>query len=255
MRLIAYLVITTSLAAGAIATTTTYVPRLTNDDARLVAGDGYAHLNAPAGAQRDAAGRFILDPSGSRIPLVGAGTELTPAVQRELRQAGVVRIQVKEFSVWRWQYAWLFVLAIVGLVSGALVLKRADARDVARHEAANIASPQGSPQKAIIEIIEITRALQRDLPSMPNEQEQMRAIIERLERVQKELSLQVVEGRDILLGTLELTGFAELMGVFSRMERTLNRAWSASADGVAAEAIQCIDDAAVYASDVEHHLR
>ena len=45
------------------------------------------------------------------------------------------------------------------------------------------------------------------------------------------------------------------MSAFSRMERTLNRAWSAAADGVAAEALQCIDDAAAYATDVEHQLR
>ena len=107
MRLIAYLVITTSLAAGAVATTTAYVPVLTNDNARLAAGDGYAHLNAPAGAQRDGAGRFVLGASGTRVPLIEAGTELTPEVQAELRRAGVVRVQVKEFSVGRWQFAWL----------------------------------------------------------------------------------------------------------------------------------------------------
>ncbi len=38
------------------------------------------------------------------------------------------------------------------------------------------------------------------------------------------------------------------------LERTLNRAWSAAADGVATEALQCIEDAASSATEVEHRL-
>ena len=191
----------------------------------------------------------------SESPQVEAGTELTPDVQAELRRGGVARVRVKEFSVWRWQHAWLFALAIVGLVGGGLVLKREDARDVARHKAATGASPHGSPHDAVTQIVAIARALQRDLRDIPNEQDQMRAIIARLERVQKELSLQVVDGRSMLMGKLGLTGFADLMSAFSRMERTLNRAWSAAADGVAAEALQCVDDAVAHSTDVERQLR
>ena len=255
MRLIGYLVITASLSAGAIATTTAYVPLLTDDDAILAVGNGYAHLNAPAGARQDAIGRFVLGASGSRVALVDTGTELTPHVQARLRQARVARVRVKEFSVGRWQYAWLFALAIVGLVAGGMALKREDARDVARHEAETGVASQGSPHEAVTQIILITRELQRHLREMASERDQMQAIIDRLEQVQKELSLQVVEGRSILMGKLGLARFAEFMGTFSRMERTLNRAWSAAADGVAAEALQCIDDAAGYATDVEHQLR
>ena len=61
-------------------------------------------------------------------------------------------------------------------------------------------------------------------------------------------------GRDVLVGTLGMAGFAALMDAFSRLERTLNRAWSAAADGVLDEAQRCVDEAVALAPEVERRL-
>lgn len=254
MRAAGNLVIAVSLVLGAVAATTAYVPLLTADDAALAVGGGYAHLNAPAGVERDAAGEFVLTATGARIPLVAADTELTPEIQARLRGAGVQRVRIKEFSIARWQHAWLFVLAVVGLVAGGVLVKRDAARALRRRQADSVAQARGTPQAALAEIIAIARELQRDLPGMSGDSDQARAILERVGHVQTDLSLRVVEGRDVLVGTLGLARFAELMDAFSRMERVLNRAWSAAADGVLDEAVRCVDEAAAHAPEVERRL-
>lgn len=254
MRVLGNLVIAVSLVLGAVAATTAYVPLLTEDDAALATGNGYAHLNAPAGVERDAAGQYVLTADGARIPLVPAGAELTPDVQARLRAAGVRRVRVEEFSVGRWQHAWLFVLAVVGLVGGSALVKRGARRARARGRAENDGPAQGSPQAALGEIIRAARDLQRDLPSMSADADRAQAVIERIGRVQAVLALQVVEGRDVLVGALGMAGYAELMDAFSRLERALNRAWSAAADGVLDEALRCIDEAVALAPEVERRL-
>ncbi|MCY4599299.1 MAG: hypothetical protein OXF27_05210, partial [Acidobacteria bacterium] len=194
MRTLGYLVITVSLVLGAVAATTAYVPPLTADDAVLAAGDGYAHLNAPAGAERNAAGEFALSANGARIPLVAAGTELTPEVQARLRAAGVQRGRVKEFDAGRWQHAWLFVLAGAGLVAGSALVRREAARALRRRQAGEVGRPQGTPQAAVAEIIAAARDLQRDLPAMSAHADRARGIIERVGRAQAVLALRGVQG-------------------------------------------------------------
>ena len=254
MKSLGNLLIAASLVLGALASTTAYVPRLTADDAALAAGDGYAHLNAPAGAEKDAAGAFVLTADGARIPLADTGAELTPQVQARLRAAGVQRVRVKEFSVRRWQHAWLFVLAAIGLIAGSALVKRQAAPATRRRAAAGGPHAQETPQAVLARIAATARDLQRELPAMPDDAARTQAILERVGHVQTELSLQVVEGRNVLVAALGLARFAELMDAFSRLERALNRAWSAAADGALDEALRCIDDAAADAPDVERRL-
>ena len=255
LRPLGNLLIAASLVAGALAATTAYVPRLTADDAALAAGNGYAHLNAPAGAARDAAGRFVLDADGQRIPLADTGSELTPALQARLRAAGVQRVRVQEFSIRRWQHAWLFGLAVLGLIAGSRLVKRATAQPRGRQPADRRTAAQDTPQAVLARIVATARGLQRELPGLPDDAARTRAILERVGHVQTELALQVVEGRDVLVAALGLPRFAELMDAFSRLERALNRAWSAAADGALDEALRCIDDAAAHAPEVERRLR
>ena len=166
VRTIGYLVIGVSLVLGAVAATTAYVPPLTADDSALAAGGGYAHLNAPAGVQRDAAGELVLSAAGARVPLVPAGTELTPDVQARLRAAGVRRVRVREFAFGRWQHAWLFVLAVAGLVAGSVLVRRETARAQLARPAGGERQPRGAPQTALAEIIAAARGLQADLPAL-----------------------------------------------------------------------------------------
>ena len=254
MRTLGYLVIGVSLVLGAIAATTAYVPPLTADDSALAAGMGYAHLNAPAGVQRDAAGELVLSAAGARMPLAPAGTELTPEVQARLRAAGVRRVRVREFAFGRWQHAWLFVLAVAGLVAGSVLVRRDTARAQLSQRAGGEQQPRRTPQAALAEIIAAARGLQVDLPALAADADRTRAIIERVGHVQAVLALRVVEGRDVLVGALGMAGYAELMDAFSRLERALNRAWSAAADGVLDEALRCVDEAVALAPEVERRL-
>ena len=254
MRTFGYLVIGVSLVLGAVAATTAYVPPLTADDSALATGSGYAHLNAPAGVQRDAAGEFVLSAAGARVPLAPAGTELTPDVQARLRAAGVQRVRVREFAFARWQHAWLFVLAVAGLVAGSVLVRRDTARAQRSRQVDEERQPQDAPQAALAEIVAAARGLQRDLPALGADADRTRAIIERVGHVQSVLAPQVVEGRDTLVGKLGMARYAELMDAFSRLERTLNRAWSAAADGVLDEALRCIDEAVALAPAVEQKL-
>ncbi len=254
LRPLGNLLIAVSLVLGALASTTAYVPRLTADDSVLAVGDGYAHLNAPAGARRDAAEGFVLA-DGARIPLADAGTELTPQVQARLRAAGVQRVRVREFSIRRWQHAWLFGLAVIGLIAGSALVKRETAARRGRQPADRRTTVPATPQAVLARIVATARDLRRELPGMPDDAARTRAILERVGHVQTELSLQVVEGRNALVAALGLARFAELMDAFSRLERALNRAWSAAADGALDEALRCIDDAAAHAPDVERRLR
>lgn len=254
MRVAGYFVITVSLVLGAIAATTAYVPPLTEDAAALAAAGGYAHLNAPAGVQRDAAGEPVLSAAGARVPLAPAGTELTPDVQARLRAAGVRRVRVREFAFARWQHAWLFVLAVAGLVAGSVLVRRDTARAQRSRQVDGERQTQGTPQAALAEIVAAARGLQADLAALAADADRARAIIERVGHVQAVLALRVVEGRDALVADLGMAGYAELMDAFSRLERALNRAWSAAADDVLDEALRSIDEAVALAPEVERRL-
>lgn len=250
-RIIGNLIIASSLVLGAIAATTAYVPRLTNTDSDLQIAPGFAHLNAPAGAVQNAFGKFELDDAGNRIPLVETGTELTPPVQSQLRQNGVTRVRIKEFNFQRWELSWLFILAAVGLSLGARIVTRETAKEIAEHGATTQPEQVDSPEVAVQTILDIARSLHEDLPKLSNDSDKADAIITRINRVQKHLSMQVVDSRNILIGQLGLAGFAEFMDGYSRMERALNRAWSAAADGVLDEAFDCITAAVRHGSNLQ----
>ena len=250
-RIVGNLIIAISLVLGAIAATTAYVPRLTDTDTDLQIGPGFAHLNAPAGAVQNAFGEFELDDAGNRIPLVETGTELTPQVQSQLRQSGVTRVRIKEFTFQRWELSWLFVLAAAGLILGARIVTRSAAREIVKHEATNQSEQATNPKHVVQTILGIARSLHEDLPKLSTENEKAKLILTRIDRVQKNLSMQIVDSRNILISQLGLTGFAEFMDAYSRMERALNRAWSAAADGVLDEAFDCISTAVKHGDNVQ----
>ena len=253
-RIVGNLIISISLILGAIAATTAYVPRLTDTDSDLRIGLGFAHLNAPAGAAQNTFGEFELDDAGNRIPLIETGTELTPPVQSQLRQNGVTRVRIKEFKFQRWELSWLFALATFGLILGARIVTREAAREIAKHKAITQPGQVDSPEVAVQTILGIARSLHEDLPKLSSDSEKATAILTRIDRVQKHLSMQVVDSRNVLIGQLGLAGFAEFMSGYSRMERTLNRAWSAAADGVLDEAVDCIAAAVKHGEIVQKAL-
>ena len=192
-----------------------------------------------------------MDDAGNRIPLVETGTELTPQVQFQLRQNGVTRVRIKEFTFQRWELSWLFVLAAAGLILGARIVTRAAAREIVEHGSTRQSGQVNNPQQAVQTILDIARSLHEDLPKLSTESEKANVILTRIDRVQKHLSMQIVDSRNILISQLGLTGFAEFMDAYSRMERALNRAWSAAADGVLDEALDCISAAVRHGENVQ----
>jgi hypothetical protein len=250
-RIVGNLIIAISLVLGTIAATTAYVPRLTDTDSDLQIGAGFAHLNAPAGAAKNAFTEFELDDNGNRIPLIETGTELTPFVQSKLRQNGVTRVRIKEFNFQRWELSWLLALAAFGLILGARIVTREAANEIAKHGATTQPGQVDSPEVVVQTILGIARSLHEDLPKLSSDSDKANAILTRIDRVQKHLSMQVVDGRNILISQLGLAGFAEFMGGYSRMERALNRAWSAAADGVLDEAFDCIAAAIRHGSNLQ----
>jgi len=151
---------------------------------------------------------------------------------------------VKEFSFGRWSGKWLFVLAMLGLLGGAALVRldnrtRLEAAKAAQAEAPAAESPAG----ALAAITDTIDGLRRDLPHMTTDHDREAAIVERLTDVQAVHVPAFVDGRERIISEQGLSGFAELMDRFAAMERQVNRAWSAAADGVYEEAADCLERA------------
>lgn len=251
MKLIGFLIIAVCVVLGAAAASTAYLPRLDlPDEAFRVDKDSFVTLRSGAGAVRET------QKVGMRAePLVKEGTELTPAVLAELRAEKVERVRVREFSFARWSHKWYFLVAVAGLLGGGFLVKTAQKRAIAAGEASAAKRPGGTPTQAVDTIIGVIDSLLRDLPGIASEEERLETIITRIDDVQRIHVMTIVDGRSMLVGRLGLGGFAEFMDVFSTMERLLNRAWSAAADGVEAESMLCLNEAAAIKDVVREKLR
>lgn len=249
MKLIGFLIIAACVVLGAATASTAYLPRLDlPDEAFRVNAESFVTLRSGAGVKEP---EDILAPP---VPLVAAGTELTPAVLSELRAEKVVRVRVREFSFARWSHKWHFLLAVAGLLAGGFLVKTAQKRAIAEGESLAASRPGGTPTQAVGAIIGVIDSLLQDLPGIASEEERLETIIARIDDVQRIHVMTVVDGRSMLVGRLGLGGFAEFMDVFSTMERLLNRAWSAAADGVEAESMLCLNEAAAIKDLVREKL-
>ncbi len=218
MKLIGSLVVIASLVFGVLSAATAYLPELALPDEQLLG----LTLNAPAGGPP---------------PLARAGDTLTPELLATLRADGVERVRVKEFAFARWSHAWWFAFAVLGLTAGGLTVKQAAKMQYAAPVAGERReSPASASREALARIREIAAGLANDLPAIADEHERCRTIVHRLDEVQRQHSLTIVEAKPALMAALGMGGFAEFMDHFSAGERNLNRAWSAAADNHAPEA-------------------
>lgn len=229
MRLLANLLITASLLAGVIGCVTAYVPRLSLGDSAL---EGLT-LNSPSGAATA---------DGTTVPIAAKDTVLTAEVLRALREAGVTRVRVKEFAFSRWSEWWLFVAGCAGLAIGAGLVRQASR--VAMEQAAVGTSAAKAPDALLDEARTRVAALRDRLGNMPPGEGRLREVIDSLDQVQRGALADFIAARPLLLARLGMGGFARLMDAFSVAERQVNRAWSAAADGVENEAIECVSRAA-----------
>jgi len=89
---------------------------------------------------------------------------------------------------------------------------------------------------------------------MSSDQERLKAIITRLGALQRDAIPRFIESRPRLVARLGLGRYAEIMDVFAAMERKINRAWSAAADGHLPESQAALDDAVAMAPGVRAKL-
>lgn len=252
MRYLGFLLIAAGLVLGVSSVPTAYVPPLSLDDDQLVG----LTLAAPAGEARtdDMAEHEVGEPIFKPAKPDEDPVTLTAEILTTLRDSGAERVKVKEFSLGRWTGKWLFALSCLLLLGGA-ALVRIDMKQrlAAAHE--NAASDTtNSPEAALAAIIDTIEGLRRDLPHMTTQHDGEAAIIERLGEVQATHVPNFADGRPVLISRLGLSGFAELMDHFAGMERQINRAWSAAADGVYDESLDSIERASVMAQETRAAL-
>ncbi|MEL7474323.1 MAG: hypothetical protein AAGK04_13475, partial [Planctomycetota bacterium] len=179
--------------------------------------------------------------------------ELTPELVAELRDAGVNNVRVKKFSFARWRGAWWFIGSAVGLVGGALLVRRETAREIAAMRDAEDADTL-SPSVAVGVIRDTLADLSRVIDDTPNAERQNAAIVASLGELQQTAVPAIVEARTRLVAEMGLGRYAQFMDSFSACERQINRAWSAAADGVAEEATWCVFRAQELLEEVESKL-
>ena len=229
MRLIAYLLLTVCIAAGALSAATAYLAPLSLDDQVLV-GRTLAQ-SAGKGSDGDA--------------LVAKGAVLDEASLATLRDAGVKYVQITEFSLGTWGTLFKvgFALSVVGLAAGGMMI-RVDARRRLAGTADPKANATDTPEFTIQSLTESVYRLRKDLPGLPDESARLHAIIGRLEHAQRTHVSAFIDAREKLIGRHGLGGYAMIMDRFAAAERQINRAWSAAADGVYDEAETCLKTAA-----------
>jgi hypothetical protein len=244
MKLIASLIIGVSLVFGLVGTYTAYLPPLTLPDTTLVG----LELNGPAGVDPD-------DPT-ERTPLAKRGDTVTAELLAVLRAQNVTRINVKEFALGRWTGWPLFLLGSIGMVVGAMMLRQYNQRTILLQTGPVGAAAAGSPAMTEASFEAIRRGveqLRRELPGLQSN-DKLRAILEIFGEAQRTHIPAFVAARPALTVRLGLAGYAQLMDSFAAAERQLNRAWSAAADGVLDEALDCVENAHELLAEAEAKL-
>ncbi|MBN2476819.1 MAG: hypothetical protein JXB62_19590 [Pirellulales bacterium] len=241
MKTLGQFVVWLSLAGGVLAAATGYLAALDQPDEQLLG----LTLAAPAG--------LIEKPDGTTLPIVdtedGRQPRVTGPLLGELRAAGVKNVRVKQFSLRRWRGKWCFLLALVGLLIGGLLTRRAD-----RPRRAAVADQADSPQRILKAVQRAIGQLRQQLPELPDRATQLLAIVEQLDALAKTHMATFVDARSALVASLGMAGYASLMDSYAAGERQINRAWSAAADQAYAEAVGCLAEAARWMEDARKKL-
>lgn len=259
LKLIANLLVWGSLVLGTVSVSTAYLPPI--EDVRAVAERAAEDASASAAPDADdsagAAPLTLVSPAGdlkaevdgertgdaTGEPVLAPSARLDLAALEALANDSAVpveRVRVKEFSFGRWPELIWFLLAAAGLVGGAMLMrletKRAAQADAASHASRGTLSPAA----ALAAADEVLSNLLRTR-GQGTEAERRQQIVDQLDVVRQQHFEPFIMARPQLIDRLGMSGFAQLMDAFAGADRKLNRAWSAAADGYAAEAEECLD--------------
>ncbi len=198
-----------------------------------------------AKAKRDPDNRVVFIPAGKGnfdpVPLLRKDQELTKddvsalfecKVSLGSRGTDVEYVSVKANTapeLWeqltqRWQGRWIFLASVVGLAAAAWFMNR----DGGTKKAIDDPSLRETPEQALHAAAETLHRLRDGVPPAD--------LLNGLDDLQKTHLNAFVEARPQLIARLGLARFAEVMDAFAAAERHINRAWSATADGVPEEA-------------------
>ncbi|MCC5821853.1 MAG: hypothetical protein LAT64_01040 [Phycisphaerales bacterium] len=301
MKLIAFLIITLSIIAGSLASSTAYLAPLDSTPRETLAT---LRLTSPAGAydpdradeaflQRLGEVRALLDaeravqanplkppapvrtpapvpavetqPTGEQVlrarestPSIGRpGDLLIPELIDLLAAANVRYVKVASFSFGRWPHGWLFILSCVGLLAGAWMVRLAQKRALAAADAAGTPAGEEATDAGSVftRLSGRLHTLAEELAKARTEDEKLASIVQHIGEIQRNDVPAFVADRPALVNRLGLAGYAELMDRFAAMERQLNRAWSAAADGHLPESETCLRNAQPLLADTLRKLK
>jgi len=271
MKLIGNLLLTICLITGCLSAATAYLVPASDvaidpdEPLTLAEGAGAVKITdaerAELRAQYDA-GEITAETYAAQLdakdPIVEEGTELTEEDLARLEAADARYAEVKQFSIGRWPYGWVFGLSALGLLAGSLLVRAGAKAEIAAStpaDAGPAAEPTSSPDAAVAAIAAEIESLRRDLPSLPSDNERLDAIVSRLGHLQGDQIPTFIEARAPLIARFGLGKYAEIMDRFAAMERKINRAWSAAADNHLPEATIALEDAASLTPGVAEALK
>ncbi len=173
-------------------------------------------------------------------PIARGGDPLVPELLDLLRQENVDYIKVKDFSLARWPQKWMFLGAVALMLVGALMVRTASKAQMKAPTPEAAGAPADTPEGALEQIRDTVDRLLLEVPQLEDERERVARIVEGLGVAQREHVDAFLRARASLIARFGLSGYAEIMDRFAAMERQINRAWSAAADNVYEEAIDCL---------------
>jgi hypothetical protein len=258
MKLIGNLLLVVCLITGCLSAATAYLT-----PAEAASAEGVV-LSEPAGAEAPSdaeiaelraayeAGEITAETLVRQLeepePVVPAGAVLDEQALAEIRAENIEFVETKSFSITSWPYGWVFGLSAVGLLAGSLLVRFGAKREIAAEgiapeRDAQLPKADASPQQIVETIGDALETLHRELPNMSSDQERLKAIITRAGALQKDAIPRFIESRPKIVASVGLGRYAEIMDYFAAMERKINRAWSAAADGHLPESQASLDDA------------
>jgi hypothetical protein len=192
-------------------------------------------LNDRAGVQ--------LDERGALREIGKAGQKLDAALIAQLRKntAGIADrapawrlVRVKEFSWTRWSGKWYFVGGGVALLAGAMLAR--GAREVAApmDDGSVLPIDAATLAQLVVKIESLTVAL-RGAPSVG-----AATICDTCDELQRRWITPLVRGQPGFVAKFGIGRAAETISSLAAVERYLNRAWSAAADGYVEAAVEAL---------------
>ncbi|MEX0876317.1 MAG: hypothetical protein WD114_02560, partial [Phycisphaerales bacterium] len=202
-------------------------------------------------------GEKVLGAREATTPIGRPGDLLIPELVEMLNAADVRYVKVSSFSFGRWPHGWLFILSCAGLLVGAFMVRLAQKRALAASDAAEAASDEQATdaRSVFVRLSGRLHTLAEELGAARSEDDKLESIVRHIGKIQRDDVPAFVADRPSLVNRMGLAGYAELMDSFAAMERQLNRAWSAAADGHLPESETCLHNAQPLLADTLRKLK